>query len=233
MEQPIPAPVPIPAPGLVPSPIDLDQKQTQNNINATRNRNSDTMSIDAPMLDTTRKSHKELIIMFIRELMKYLQRSNLTLHDRARDIIRHCSQQNTLGNPEFVPRIHCFQLHLKELVGNLHWSRGEEYLRQFLTQQFMKRENASRALTSTSNGAVLVPFKVAKRKAEVMARSAASAVDQLIKAQQKQDNEVSEGDMARTSGSTTSQRCLRPSQYQRDRKGRSIPTNTNVGPRSK
>lgn len=88
----------------------------------------------------------------------------------------------------------------------------------------MKRENASRALTSTSNGAVLVPFKVAKRKAEVMARSAASAVDQLIKAQQKQDNEVSEGDMARTSGSTTSQRCLRPSQYQRDRKGRSIPT---------
>ena len=114
-----------------------------------------------------RRLGKELIIMFARTLVKRLERVDSTMHRDAREVIRHCAQQNRNGNPAFASLIKSFQMNLKELVGHTNWNKAKEDLSRSLARQIMRRSHLS--------------FHDARKKAAGMARLAANqyTVDEL------------------------------------------------------
>ena len=106
------------------------------------------------------KSRKEQFLMFTRVLMKYLEQKDQKMHSRAKEVIRDCAKKNKEGNPAFSSLSASMQSHLKQLVGQIYWKKAEEYLKQYMTQQYAKNKN--------------MPLEEAKKKAAEMAESAAS-----------------------------------------------------------
>ena len=91
--------------------------------------------------------------------MKYLEQKDQSMHARAKEVIRDCAKKNKEGNPAYSCLIASVQSHLKQLVGEIYWKKAEDYLRQYLHTQYVKKG---------------VPHEEAKRKANATAQSAAS-----------------------------------------------------------
>jgi Cobalamin biosynthesis protein CobN and related Mg-chelatases len=107
----------------------------------------------------TSKERKEQFLMFTKVLMKYLEQKDPAMHTRAKEVIRDCARKNKEGNPAYSSLSASMQSHLKNLVGDLYWKKAQDYLRQYLATQYLKSGK---------------PLQEARRKAELMARSAAS-----------------------------------------------------------
>jgi len=91
--------------------------------------------------------------------MKYLEQKDQSMHARAKEVIRDCAKKNKEGNPAYSSLSTSMQSHLKNLVGEIYWKKAEDYLRQYLHTQYVKKG---------------VPHEEAKRKANATAQSAAS-----------------------------------------------------------
>ena len=113
------------------------------------------------------KERKEQFLMFTKVLMKYLEQKDQSMHARAKEVIRDCAKKNKEGNPAYSSLSTSMQSHLKQLVGEIYWKKAEDYLRQYLHTQYVKKG---------------VPHEEAKRKANATAQSAASplALDGVI-----------------------------------------------------
>ena len=113
------------------------------------------------------KERKEQFLMFTKVLMKYLEQKDQSMHARAKEVIRDCAKKNKEGNPSYSSLSTSMQSHLKQLVGEPYWKKAEDYLRQYLHTQYVKKG---------------VPHEEAKRKANATAQSAASplALDGVI-----------------------------------------------------
>jgi hypothetical protein len=116
---------------------------------------SNVMSVE----QKTSKERKEQFLMFTKVLMKYLEQKDPAMHTRAKEVIRDCARKNKEGNPSYSSLSASMQSHLKNLVGDLYWKKAQDYLRQYLATQYLKSGK---------------PPQEARRKAEIMARSAAS-----------------------------------------------------------
>ncbi len=91
--------------------------------------------------------------------MKYLEQKDPSMHARAKEVIRDCAKKNKDGNPAYSSLSASMQSHLKKLVGGTYWKKAEEYLKQYMTQQYFKAG---------------MPIEDAKKKATEMAALAAS-----------------------------------------------------------
>lgn len=107
----------------------------------------------------TSKERKEQFLMFTKVLMKYLEQKDPGMHARAKEVIRDCARKNKEGDPSYASLSASMQSHLKTLVGDLYWKKAQDYLRQYLATQYLKSGKTPQE---------------ARRKAEIMARSAAS-----------------------------------------------------------
>ena len=72
--------------------------------------------------------------------MKYLEQKDKAMCDKAKMVIRDCAKKNKQGDPAYTSLSASMQIHLKRLVGSLYWKKAEDYLSQFLKQQFMKKQ---------------------------------------------------------------------------------------------
>ena len=54
-------------------------------------------------------------------------------------VIRDCAKKNKLGDPKYASLSASMQIHLKALVGEVYWKKAEDYLCQFLKQQYLKK----------------------------------------------------------------------------------------------
>jgi hypothetical protein len=97
--------------------------------------------------------------MFTKVLMKYLEQKDQKMHASAKEVIRECAKKNKAGDPAYSSLSTSMQAHLKRLVGEAYWKKAEDYLRQYLHTQYVKKGEAP---------------EEARRKADAMARSAAS-----------------------------------------------------------
>ena len=83
---------------------------------------------------------KERFAMFARVLLNYLKRKDKTMYDKAKMAIRVCAKNKKLGDPNYSLLSASMQIHLKRLVGRMHWKKAETYLSQFLKKQFLKKQ---------------------------------------------------------------------------------------------
>ena len=125
-------------------------------------------SSSTPTSASEQKSRKEQFLMFTRVLMKYLEQKDHPMHSRAKEVIRDCAKKNKEGNPAYSSLSASMQSHLRSLVGEVYWKKVEEYLRQYLSTQYVKSGKMN--------------VEDAQRKANIMARSAASSltVDNIV-----------------------------------------------------
>ena len=144
-QRPIPQPQPVMA--------SSQQRQSQSSAQRARYPVSQSQQVS--------KARKEQFLMFTRVLMKYLEQKDVKMHSRAKEVIRECAKKNKDGNPQFASLSASMQAHLKKLVGAAYWKKAEEYLKQYMTQQFVKHQG--------------MPVEDAKKKATVVAKAAASS----------------------------------------------------------
>ena len=72
--------------------------------------------------------------------MKYLEQKDKSMCDKAKMVIRDCAKKNKMGDPNYTSLSASMQIHLKRLVGSVYWKKAEDYLSQFLKQQFLKKD---------------------------------------------------------------------------------------------
>jgi hypothetical protein len=104
------------------------------------------------------KSRKEQFLMFTKVLMKYLEARDGEKHQRAKQVIRECAKKNKDGVSGYQSLSASMQKHLRKEVGEQYWKKAEEYLAQYLCEQYKKKN---------------VPAQEAKKKAEAVAKKAA------------------------------------------------------------
>ncbi len=88
-------------------------------------------------------TRKELFLMFTKVLMKYLEAKDLTMHSKAKEVIRDCARKNKDRTPGYEILSNSMQLQLRSTVGNFYWSKAEKYLAQYLCYQYQKNRGLS------------------------------------------------------------------------------------------
>ena len=102
-----------------------------------------------PLRSPALLSERQKFVLFVRILMKYLDRlNNPTLKTRAKIVIAECTQRNRLGLPEYTPLMSAVERRLKQNVGEIHVVRAKVAFHSYL------RKSVARSLSPTAIQAV-------------------------------------------------------------------------------
>jgi len=71
--------------------------------------------------------------------MKYLEAKDAVMHSKAKNVIRECAKKNKENAPGFSSLSASMQNHLLRAVGKHYWKKAEEYLAQYLCDQYKKK----------------------------------------------------------------------------------------------
>ena len=77
--------------------------------------------------------------MFTKVLMKYLEAKNPKMHADAKIVIRDCAKKNKDGVAGYQSLSASMQSHLRSTVGEAFWKKAEDYLAQYLCDQYKKK----------------------------------------------------------------------------------------------
>ncbi len=151
-----------------PKPSNISSAPTPRTT-ATKNSTGGSQSLQ----EKEAKQRKEKFLMFTRVLMKYLEQKDPQMHSQAKFVIRECAKKNQGGDPAFASLSKAMQTRLRELVGPTYWKRAEDYLTQFLQQQYLKKQQGQ------PNSSNMLTRKEAFEKARQVASYASSPLPAL------------------------------------------------------
>mmetsp|Transcript_88071 Transcript_88071/g.131997 ORF Transcript_88071/g.131997 Transcript_88071/m.131997 type:complete len:144 (+) Transcript_88071:79-510(+) len=77
-------------------------------------------------------AQKEMFLLFVRVLMKYIEKKDPNMHGRARAIILNCAERGKRGEPGYESVTASMKKPLLDLVGKRTWNRAKAYLKRFL-----------------------------------------------------------------------------------------------------
>lgn len=61
-----------------------------------------------------------------------------SIRRRAKSIIADCTYRNRMGHPEYMPLQDAIELRLRQLVGEIHWSRAQRCFEAYCAKKFWK-----------------------------------------------------------------------------------------------
>lgn len=79
------------------------------------------------------------ILMFTRVLMKYLEQKDPTMHARAKDVIRECTDKHKYKDPEYQSLAMAMQPRLRATVGEKYWKIANDYFNHFIRQKMQSQ----------------------------------------------------------------------------------------------
>ena len=86
-----------------------------------------------------KKVSKEQFLMFIKVLMKYLEKKDPMMHSRAKQVIRECAERNKKKERGFESVTASMKTPLRKTVGESYWNRAEEYLKLFQAKMLERK----------------------------------------------------------------------------------------------
>jgi hypothetical protein len=79
------------------------------------------------------KEEKKNFLIFTRVLLKYLEQTDLVLHEKVKEIIKDCALRNKRQEQGYESVTKSMKGKLKQAVPKEHWAKTEKYFAQFLS----------------------------------------------------------------------------------------------------
>jgi hypothetical protein len=92
-----------------------------------------------PVSNTTesrveKKKQKQRFLVFTKTLMKFLERRDPSVYNKAQNVIRDCDDKKKLQHPGYESLTESVRTPLKEVVGPSYWKQARRYLKKAVAQ---------------------------------------------------------------------------------------------------
>ncbi|KAL3939896.1 MAG: hypothetical protein SGBAC_005470 [Bacillariaceae sp.] len=113
------------------------QAQSQAHLNNNGNRSCirPFPSKENQLVEEERKLRKQRFWMVVRVLMRYVEKKDAALYQKARAALQECARRNILKEDRFRNLIESVQRELKQTVGTRYWRRAERHVGKHLIQK--------------------------------------------------------------------------------------------------
>jgi len=90
-------------------------------------------------MDEESKLRRQRFWMVVRVLMRYIEKKDSALHQKARVALEDCQRRNLMNEDRFTNLIECVQRELKHTVGTRYWRKAEQHVAKYLMNKANER----------------------------------------------------------------------------------------------
>lgn len=87
------------------------------------------------IMEQERKLRKQRFWMVVRVLMRYIEKKDYVLYQKARATLQECEKRNLAKQEGFCNLVECVQRELKRTVGVRYWKRAQHHVAKHLLQK--------------------------------------------------------------------------------------------------